>query len=737
MKKLLSVLLTIYIIAVSLSAGAVVSFAAGTKIDNTGVLWSYDSETKVLKFTGEGAIPDYNEYKNSSGDINLVYPWKNLAYTSIEFDSKITGIGNYAFCYSEKLKSVVIPENITSLGKGVFLNCETLQSADVQSTAATLGQNLFAGCSSLKTVTVAKGAKTVGAKAFYNCTDLESVTLPSGITSVGSEAFSNCVSLSEIVLPDTVKTIGDYAFYSCEALKSVSFGKKLQTVSENAFDNCRALESAVFPDTLKTIESEAFSGCSKLSSVTLPDGVEKIQQKAFVLCPLLKSVQVGPYAEIEPMAFGYGKSNAKVDGFTVSGYEETNAQTYAKANGFAFVSLGHYTYGDCGEKAKWSFNTETGVLTISGEGAMADYLSISNPAPYKRFASDITEIVIGDGITSLGNYCFYNIGPNSINVPETVTKIGTKAIGKYSNGVLKDGYQISGYIGSAAEKYASDMKIEFIDLTPYSGACGTDVKWNFDRKTKTLTLSGTGSTFDFTAENRPVYEDYPIGVKNIVVEEGVTGIGTYALVFDNAVESITFGKSIKTLGENSFGFIKTKSGLKADEALKAYGFNKTPVSEYAEKVGFTYISIDPPELPEFALVSSLHAKVDRENKVIYLYQLGMASAYFLENFPTDLFKSVKIENETITTGTVIELATEELTENYTIVVPGDTNGDGFINSLDALAILNHSVENTLLEGSALFSGDINSDGIINSGDALIALQISVGQMSVESLLKAE
>lgn len=737
MKKLLSVLLTVCIIAVSLSAGAVVSFAAGTKIDNTSVLWSYDTETKVLKFTGEGAIPDYNEYKNSSGDINLVYPWKNLSYTSIEFGSKITGIGNYAFCYSEKLKNVVIPENITAIGKGVFLNCENLVTAEIKSAASTLGQNLFAGCSSLKTVTVTKGAKTVGTKAFYNCTDLESVTLPSGITSIGSEAFSDCVSLVEIALPDTVRTIGDYAFYDCEALKTVGFGKKLQTIGENAFDNCRSLESAVLPDTINTIGSAAFSGCSKLSSVTLPDGLESVQSKAFCLCPLLKSVQIGPYAEIDPMAFGYGKSNAKVDGFTISGYEETNAQTYAKSNGFEFVSLGHYTYGDCGEKAKWSFDTETGVLTISGEGAMADYLSISNPAPYKRFSSDINEIVIGEGITSLGNNCFYNIGPNSITVPETVTKIGTKAIGKYSSGVLKDGYVISGYIGSAAEKYASDMKIEFNDLTPYSGACGADVKWSFDKKTKTLTLSGKGSTFDFTAEQRPVYEEYPFGVKNVVVEEGITGIGTFALVFDNEVESVTFGKSITAVGENSFGFILTKDGLKADKALKAYGFNMTPVGEYAEKNGLTYISIDPPELPEFTVDSSVPAKVDRENKVIYLYQLGMASADFIEKLPADTFKSVSIENEVIANGTVIELATEELTDKYTIVVPGDTNGDGSVNSLDALALLNHAVENALLEGSALYAGDINADGTINSGDALIALQISVGQASLDSFLKAE
>lgn len=744
MKKLISVLVIMCIVITALSTGMVVSFAANSgTISGTDVKWDYSwddaSQTGTLKFTGEGAIPDYNDYKDATGKVSLKYPWAGKQYNKIVFGNKITGIGNYAFCYSSYLKEVTIPETIAIMGKGVFLNCTKLAKATVETTAAAIKTNTFAGCSALKTVTIARGPKSIESKAFYNCSALEEIKLPSGVTSIGSEAFYQCIKLGSVELSDTVKSVGTYAFYGCEALKTLSLGQKLQTIGSNAFDSCIALEEIVIPDTVTTISSEVFSGCSRLKSVTLPDGLTSVGDKAFNLCPLLTEITVSAITEtIGTKAFGYGKREAKIEGFTINGFENTKAQEYASENGFNFVSLGNYYSGDCGKNAKWEFDPATGVLKISGTGAIQDYTYSDSPA-YKRFAGKITSIIFDEGITSIGNYAFYNISPDGMLVPQTITSIGTKAIGQFSSGVLKDGFSIQGYAYSTAQEYAKSMDMKFINLTPYEGGCGENVKWKFDEENKTLTISGTGAMTDFGQTNLKEYRMYGFDIKKIIVEDGITYIGNYAFVFDNPVEEIRLPESIENIGKNAFGYISyVKDGdnkIKRDTALKVFGYDATPVKAYSESKNLNYISLDPKEIPEFDIDESVAAKIDRENKIIYLGQIEMKSVDFLEKIPTKLFTSVTFSNEKIGTGTTVIFTLGGIKEEYTFIVPGDINGDGIVNSMDSLEILNHSVEIQPLTGNALIAGDVSSDGVVNSNDALIVLNISVGNETIGSFVK--
>ena len=57
---------------------------------------------------------------------------------------------------------------------------------------------------------------------------------------------------------------------------------------------------------------------------------------------------------------------------------------------------------------------------------------------------------------------------------------------------------------------------------------------------------------------------------------------------------------------------------------------------------------------------------------------------------------------------------------------GDANGDFKINSIDALAVLQHSVGNITLKDKNLTQADVTKDGKINSLDALNILQFTVG-----------
>lgn len=64
-------------------------------------------------------------------------------------------------------------------------------------------------------------------------------------------------------------------------------------------------------------------------------------------------------------------------------------------------------YGGCGDDANWSFDAETGTLTISGEGEMYDYDDAHlRYAPWYDIRASIKSVKIGSDITRIGDYAF-------------------------------------------------------------------------------------------------------------------------------------------------------------------------------------------------------------------------------------------------------------------------------------------------------------------------------------------
>ncbi len=85
--------------------------------------------------------------------------------------------------------------------------------------------------------------------------------------------------------------------------------------------------------------------------------------------------------------------------------------------------------GSCGAGVYWTLDLQTGVLTISGNGAMDNYSS-ANQAPWYGYLSFTTfsSLIIEDGVTHIGNYAFYGCsGLVTLSLPNSVATIGHHA----------------------------------------------------------------------------------------------------------------------------------------------------------------------------------------------------------------------------------------------------------------------------------------------------------------------
>lgn len=91
--------------------------------------------------------------------------------------------------------------------------------------------------------------------------------------------------------------------------------------------------------------------------------------------------------------------------------------------------------GSCGVSATWNFNESTGVLTISGSGAMNNYeyfdtYSNSNPnaTPWYQYTEQVKTLIVEEGITTISDYAFDGFrNTASVTLPSSLKSIGDYA----------------------------------------------------------------------------------------------------------------------------------------------------------------------------------------------------------------------------------------------------------------------------------------------------------------------
>ena len=428
---------------------------------------------------------------------------------------------------------------------------EYIQSVVIESGVTSICSGAFHGCTVLTSVTIPGSVTDIGGSAFEGCTGLTRVVLPHGVTSIGMYAFDRCSALTDVTIPNSVTMIGDGAFYGCTGLANVTIPNSVTSIGDYTFEDCSSLTSVTIPDSVTSIGYRAFYTCKALTSVTIPGGVTKIGDNAFYGCNALTDIYYGGYG-IDWLKAGGGHDRAP-----------ENAAVHFKDD--------LYGKGACGENVDWVM-TAGGTLTISGTGAMAD--CEWNSAPWARACSEITSIVIGDGVTSIGNNAFqYCSSLTGAAIPGSVTAIGSSVF--YGCDALTDiyygGYGINWLATAGHNDVPNGTAVHFKDDLYGKGACGENVNWVMTADGM-LTISGTGAMTDCDSFGDPapwkICRQY---IKSAVIGSGVTSIGKYAFYCCEALTSVTIPDTVTVIGDDAFRGCSRLSGMTIPDTVTGIG----------------------------------------------------------------------------------------------------------------------------------------------------------------------
>lgn len=355
-------------------------------------------------------------------------------------------------------------------------------------------------------------------------------------------------SITDVIIENGVESIGSYAFYECSAIKSVDIPSSVKIIGYDAFYNCTSLESIDIPSSVKTIGNSSFYGCESLSSVKLADGIERINYEAFYYCDSLEYIEIpDSVIHIGYNAFFKTHGTAVVLHCSIGGpayyFAMNDSNYYAK-----FESNGKYFKGSgkCGDNVNYEFDAETQTLVISGTGEMYDYKvsgwGTESDAPFFSYATSIKKIIFENGVT--------RIGTGSINFAKNVEEIHFPAsvsdIPEYSLPSSEKSYMIYADEDTYAYNYA--LENWYCINGKIQGKCGNEAHYTFDKTTGLLTIGGTGE-ISYSSDSTPwVSNGWNSLIKDIVIEEGITSLGSNA-TFANCpnIKSLNISSTVTDL----------------------------------------------------------------------------------------------------------------------------------------------------------------------------------------------
>jgi len=199
--------------------------------------------------------------------------------------------------------------------------------------------------------------------------------------------------------------------------------------------------------------------------------------------------------------------------------------------------------GSCGNGVTYYYNESTHTLTISGSGAMRNFIfGVPTDVPWYLYREEIKTVNIEDGVTSISDYAFeYCSSLESVSLPNSLTNIGDYAF-----------------------YYCSSLKS--VDIPDGVTSIGTRI-FMFCSSLESVRIPDNVTSIGESAFNACS------SLKSIEIPDGVTNIGIFAFGGCLSLMSVSLPNSLTSIGESTFHACSSLKSIEIPDGVTNIGEN--------------------------------------------------------------------------------------------------------------------------------------------------------------------
>lgn len=539
--------------------------------------------TDISVDDGNEAYIDVNGVLYTKDMKKLVSYPDNRSGVTYTIPDGVVELGGTSFGNSKNLGEIRLPASLTSISsassmkggylKKIIVNSENPSYTDIDGVlfskdreelilfpknhgksynipegTVTVGADAFSLCDALTKVTFPKTVTVIKHDAFYGCSNLENLALSEGLVSIDAYAFAYCDALARVVIPDSVTTLGNNAFYWCDSLQTIQLGLGVRSIGDNCFYSGYSYDAKA--DVLYGGSEASYRNISKddLHSLIDDNYVHYFTDKSERINGPIKcyGVQspVWPYYT-RHMRYAYQGNvkisfDLKVNSFGDCIIDFTSQED--RPNGpdiYSAQAIVIYT--------KNTFSTVRGLenggsenVDFYGSPVIGEiyHFDITTDT-YKHIWSGVMTTPDGKKITVADNYLYKT---NYDYIDKLVMLRNTSELS------FVDDLEITNF------EISMDETVDGIGGP--CGAEGDNLMYNL-KTDGTLVVSGQGAMANFADPNNAAsglapWYNHSADIKKVILEDGVTTVGTYAFKDCKEISDIDFGNTLQVIMPYSF-----------------------------------------------------------------------------------------------------------------------------------------------------------------------------------------